>query len=125
MAKQEYSSYRLVIVDNASKDNTLRAATRHLNFLGERVGPKIRIYGEHEAREKSETLYFATRMFCQKDEVLIFMSGGEELVGTDTLQKINSEYRNSNPLAVYSNSIFYDNKNLTIGVSSKYDRMTV
>lgn len=48
------------------------------------------------------------------------MSGGEELVGPDVLQKINAEYQNGNPLAVYSNNLFYDNHELSIGISHNY-----
>ena len=79
--KQKYSSFRLAVLDNASKDWTARALRRHLMRLEAGERKKVYLHSVREELAEGELIYFGGRHFCQPGEVMIIMEAGEEMVG--------------------------------------------
>lgn len=74
--KQEYSSYRLVIIANGSPDSTIKVIKRHILKIPSFQSKRVHFYSSKWSLPVGQVLYFGVRKFCQPGEVLLVMDAG-------------------------------------------------
>ena len=105
--RQKYSSYRLVILDNASVDKTASLTKRRLSDLQAPEKSRVRLYTSKQKLPLAHILYFGIKRFCQPEEVVLAMEAGDELVGESVLELLNGKYQQQGTFAVYYLSIYH------------------
>lgn len=96
--EQSFKNYEYIIVDGASKDNTLKVITQS------GVTPT------HLVSEKDKGIYDAMNkgLALAKGEYLMFLNAGDSLYSTNTLQQIADVAEHENPDVIYGDTAIVD-----------------
>lgn len=103
---QTFTDYEHIIVDGASRDNTLEIAGRHAN-------PRRRVVSEPD-----QGLYDAMNkgMAATTGKYLIFLNAGDKFHSADTLQKISEAIASGDtPGIVYGQTVIVDDSGSELG----------
>ncbi len=89
---QNYSHFRIIYIDDASKDETFNiineVSKKHINFN------KLTILKNKENKGALENLYHAIHS-CDDDEIVLTLDGDDWLPHNDVLNILNKEYSNN------------------------------
>lgn len=123
LLQQEYSNYRVVIIDDASPDGTSDKIAKYLNWR--KVSQDKFILLRNKVRRTAlENIYYTTHKYCDFNQMAFIVDGDDELVGTQVFKLYNALYQKYKLYVLYSNFISYDsyysNGPLSIGISEKY-----
>ena len=96
--EQSFKNYEYIIIDGASKDNTLKVITQS------GVTPT------HLVSEKDKGIYDAMNkgLALAKGEYLMFLNAGDSLYSTNTLQQIADVAEHENPDVIYGDTAIVD-----------------
>ena len=96
--EQTFKGYEYIIIDGASKDNTLKVV------VDSGVEPT------HLVSEKDNGIYDAMNkaLFIAKGEYLMFLNAGDSLYSPNTLQHIADVAQKENPDVIYGDTAIVD-----------------
>ena len=121
---QNYSNYRVVIVDDASSDGSDALYRDYLAFHA--IDKQRYTYVENLLRLTTlPNLYFAALNHCANDSVVLHVDGDDELIGRNVLQTFNWAYQTKKAGVVYSNFYWYrhetsDSISFELGMTQEY-----
>lgn len=102
IARQNYSNYHIVYVDDVSPDESAYRIFEYLNETNTRVNSRITIVHNWQRMETLANMYFWTRKYCAPDSIVVIVDGDDSLMGTQTLQVLNSVYSEDKVWYAYS-----------------------
>jgi hypothetical protein len=106
---QNYSNYKVVIINDASTDGSGDTYRRYFEFYG--IDPAHYTYIENKVRlTATENEYIASTMHCGKDEIVVNIDADDELIGRNALKVFNWGYQTKKLGVLYSNFYFYRQK---------------
>lgn len=121
--QQQYTNYRVIIVDDASGDGTWERISKHLrwrNFSKD----KFIVIRNRERRTAVENIYYITHKYCDYNQLAYIVDGDDELIGTQVLRLFNTMYQRHKLYVLYSNWLGYDfyypKTPLSVGVSQAF-----
>lgn len=102
---QEYLNYKIIVIDDASKDHTVENIRL---FLKEKKisSDRYLIITNDKKKPLSLNLYNGITEHCDEDDVVALMKGGDELLGNHVFSLLNAAYRISNTPIVYTNCLY-------------------
>ena len=89
---QKYDNYHIVLIDDASTDDTLEATKRYAEELGF-DSEKIKYKRNNEQKFATYNLRYAAFDFCKPEEVFVIVDGDDELIGRYVFKLISSFYQ--------------------------------
>lgn len=88
---QNYTNYKVVIIDDASKDDTALLIQKYLNYY--KIAPERCELIVNKVNKKAlENIYNAIVSNCNGYDIITIVDGDDELVGFNTLKVLNSVY---------------------------------
>ena len=113
IAKQNYSNYKLIYIDDASTDGTVLSIKKYL------TNPEFeKLVSRTKILENSQRLYALAnrnagiRNHCEEDDIIVDIDPDDVILGQQAFKFINSIYQDPNIWIFYTNYVFW---------SSKYD----
>lgn len=103
---QNYSNYKVVIIDDASTDGTQDLLERYLKYY---AIPKARaqIIKNTASRKALQNIYEGTLAYCSAQEIVVIVDGDDELIGFNVLRVINAVYSQEKIGFLYSSFLYY------------------
>lgn len=88
---QNYTNYKVVVIDDASTDNTPTIIKKYLDFydISEK---KCELVANTENKKALENIYMAIMNRCDGYEVAMIVDGDDELIGFNVLKVLNAVY---------------------------------
>ena len=107
--QQNYTNYFLVLINDASSDNSDEVYRKWLDFYG--IDKSTYIYIENSDQKTAlENIYIASRDYCSPDSVAITLDADDEFIGKNVLKIFNAAYQRKKAV-IYSNFYSYDQGN--------------
>lgn len=105
--KQNYDNYRIVYIDDCSKDGTADKA----KFIVEKLKQtsRVEIISNEERKGALENIYEAV-LKCADDEIVVSLDGDDWFPNTAVLKKINETYSSSEVWLTHGTLIEYPNQ---------------
>jgi hypothetical protein len=105
--QQEYSNYKMVIIDDMSKDRTSKLIARHLKW---RNFPKDKVVLLRNKihRTALENIYYAVHKYCDYNQIFYILDGDDEIVGTQVFKMMNALYQQKKDYVIWTNHFSYD-----------------
>lgn len=103
---QDYSNYRVVIVDDASTDNTT-ALIKHFLKKNKNLASKVVLITNKKQMTAVPNIHMAITKHCKPNEIGFFVDGDDELVGKKVFKVFNAIYQSKKPSVAYSISLEY------------------
>lgn len=88
---QNYTNYKVVVIDDASTDNTPAIVKKYLNFY-DIPEKKCELIVNKENKKALENIYMAIMNRCDGYEVAAIVDGDDELIGFNVLKVLNAVY---------------------------------
>jgi hypothetical protein len=99
---QNYSNYKVVIINDASTDGSGDTYRRYFEFYG--IDPAHYTYIENTVRVTAvENIYIASTKHCGKDDIVVTIDADDELIGRNALKVFNWGYQTKKLGVLYSN----------------------
>ena len=118
--QQEYSNYKMVIIDDFSKDKTSELIARYLKWRNFPEEKAVLIRGLKH-RTALENIYYGVHKYCDFNQISFVLDGDDEIVGTQVFKMFNALYQHRKLYVVWSNYFSYDYNNatdpITLGLS--------
>lgn len=103
---QNYSNYKVVIIDDASNDGSGQLYRDYLNFYS--INKTLFTFIENSKHvTKLQNIYFAAINHCGENSIVIDFDADDELIGRNVLKVFNWAYQVKKAGVVYSNFYFY------------------
>lgn len=118
--QQNYTNYFVVIINDASTDNSDELYRKYLSF--HQINPDTYAYIENKDRKTAlENIYTATHDYCSPDSVVLNLDADDEFIGKNVLKTFNAGYQKHKSGVLYSNFFWYDQGgNIMLGFTSEY-----
>lgn len=102
---QNYSNYRVIYVDDCSKDDTYQKVKQ---FIDEHnAWDKVTLIGNKERCGAMANWYNTIHNHCKDEEIVINVDGDDWLANDDVLQRVNQEYQNKDVWLTYGQFVEY------------------
>lgn len=103
---QNYTNYRIVVVDDHSEDKTAVLIERYLRRRN--ISTQRAVVLKNNRREGSlANIHHAVHNYCKDYTVTIEVDGDDELIGNYVFKLFNAIYQSKNPGFAYSNHVYY------------------
>jgi glycosyltransferase involved in cell wall biosynthesis len=100
---QNYTNYKIVIIDDASKDNTVELIS---DFIEENPIPQpIYIIKNKKRRSAIPNIHHAITQYCAPEDIVALVDGDDELLGVNVFKVYNSLYTQQGLEVLYSSMI--------------------
>ena len=120
LLQQDYSNYRVVIIDDFSPDMTFKYIARYLKWRGV-PRDKFILLRNNVHRTAVENIYYTVHKYCDYNQISYIIDGDDELIGTQVFKLYNALYQEKKLYVLYSNYLSYDPFNranpVIIGIS--------
>lgn len=112
MYNQNYTNYKIVVIDDASKDSNFELIQQ---FVEENPIPQtIYLIKNKERLSALPNIYTAATQYCTPDDILVLLDGDDELLGVNVLKVFNSMYTKLKLEVMYSNIIINNRRNRNV-----------
>ena len=118
ISRQNYTNYKLVIVDDASTDNTFAELTSNIKkdyFLNTRT-TLIRNPRNNGALANKD---MSIRNHCSEGDIVIDIDADDALIGSQVLKLVNALYQHHHSWFIYSNYLNIKDNELQAGLSEE------
>lgn len=92
LLQQEYSNYRVIIVDDASTDKTASLVAKYLKWRHADKN-KFILVQKQEHSSALENIYYAAHKYCDYNQIFMIVDGDDELLGRQSLKVFNAVYQ--------------------------------
>ena len=118
--QQNYTNYFLVLINDASTDNSDEVYRKWFDFYN--IDRKNYIYIENRDHKTAlENIYIATHDYCSPDSIALTLDADDEFIGKNVLKIFNAAYQQKKAGVIYSNFYFYQQgKKVKLGFTSEY-----
>jgi glycosyltransferase involved in cell wall biosynthesis len=104
--QQNYSNYFVVILNDASTDDSDSTYRKYLDFYG--IDPERYAYILNSERKTAlENIYIGVREYCSEDSIVHIVDGDDEYIGKNVLKIFNAAYQKLKAGVIYSNFYVY------------------
>lgn len=107
MARQNYTNFHIVYVDDMSPDGSLEAVLQYLADRGSFINNRIRIVHNLQRVGTMGNLYLWINKYCNEGDVVIHVDADDSVIGSQTLRVLNEAYKDPNIWYVYSQFIIH------------------
>ena len=90
--QQNYTNYRVVIIDDQSPDGTLSHIVQHLRWRGTKRDRVILLNGTKNQGAMANIAY-GTHKYCNFGEVHLMIDGDDEIIGRQVFKVLNAVYQ--------------------------------
>lgn len=119
--QQNYSNYTLIIIDDASTDQTVNRIANHLKWRN--THHKVVLLKNKHKKTATENFYYAVHKYCDYGQMFMVVDGDDELIGTQVLSLFNALYQQNQYYTLYSSHLYYDptaSNPVQVGISEDY-----
>ena len=118
---QNYSNYKVVIIDDASTDNTALLIRRYLDYYNI-SSRKAELIVNKINKKALQNIYQATLNNCIEQQIVVLIDGDDEFLGFNVLKVVNAQYQSKKLGVFYSNyvSFNYKEKYAEAAITSDY-----
>lgn len=102
--QQNYSNYRLIIIDDTSIDKTVQLISKHLKWRNVSQ-EKVTLIRNKQSQKTLANIFYVTHKFCDFGEVQMVLDSDDQFIGRQVLKVLNAVYQKYNYLTVYSTLI--------------------
>ena len=102
---QDYSNYRTIFIDDASSDRTADLIQLFIT-RNKLSSSKFRLIRNKQRRSAIPNVYDAVLNYCGPEDIVLIVSGDDELLGKQVFKVINAVYQTKNPAVAYTNHFF-------------------
>ena len=107
MFQQNYSNYFVVIINDASTDNSDEVYRKYLDFYD--IDKSTYIYIENKDHKTAvENFYIGTHEYCSPDSIVMTLDADDEFLGKNVLKVFNAAYQEKKAGVIYSDCFWYD-----------------
>lgn len=103
---QNYSNYKMIIIDDNSDDGTKEKTQEFLNKHSNLQG-RIRFIQQSERKHALFNRNLAIKEGCSSDDIVLDVDSDDWLLGRQVFKVVNALYQNTNNWAIYFNNIIY------------------
>ena len=90
--QQKYSNINVIIIDDASEDDTSAKIGKHLKWRN--ADPNIFTLIRSKIRNRSlYGFYYAAHKYCDLGQIIYTIDGDDELIGTHVFKIVNAVYQ--------------------------------
>jgi glycosyltransferase involved in cell wall biosynthesis len=100
---QDYKNYHIVVIDDASDDNTGGLINNYLASQLKINNTQYRIIRNTAQLKAMPNLRSAAKSHCRPEEIFLVVDGDDELLGCQVLKLFNSVFQEKKLWFVYSN----------------------
>jgi len=101
---QKYKNYRVIYIDDCSRDNTYAKVSKLINDLGQ--NHRVTLIKNEKNKGALENLYRAIHS-CKEEEIVAIVDGDDFLSHDWVLEKLNCYYANPNIWLTYGSYLSY------------------
>ena len=102
--EQKYDNYRVIYIDDASKDHTSDLVKSYIAKMGKEE--KVSLIRNENNLGASANLYFAAHS-CSDGEIIVLLDGDDWLAHDEVLKKLNEVYADPNVWMTYGSYVTY------------------
>ena len=106
--QQNYTNYRVVIIDDKSSDKTTELIARHLRWRNI-TKDKVTLIRSNKNWKPMGTIFYGSQKICQFGEIQYVVDGDDELVGRQIFKVINAMYQKQKWITIYSGHLIASN----------------
>lgn len=93
---QKYNNWKIIYIDDASTDNTLKIAYK-IREIWKIPSERFEIFSHKEKiSSPAYSFYLAANNYCNDDDIMVHLDGDDMLAGDNVLSKLFSLYENNN-----------------------------
>jgi cellulose synthase/poly-beta-1,6-N-acetylglucosamine synthase-like glycosyltransferase len=90
--QQNYSNFRVILVDDASTDSSITKIARHLKWRNANSNQYILV--KHTGKHNPlKSIIYASQKYCNFSEIQIVVAGSDELIGRQVFKMLNAVYQ--------------------------------
>ena len=116
---QNYTNYKVIIIDDASNDSSIEVYRKYLQFY--KINPRYYTLIVNEKRVTAlPNHYFAVINHCHNDSIVLNIDGDDEYIGRNVFQLFNNAYQKKKAGMVYTNYYWYNGSKIIEGFTKAY-----
>lgn len=115
--QQEYANYRVIVIDDASEDNTGGILEEYLRNNLVYLSGRVKIQKNSERKMALPNILDAAYNYCNPEDIFMIIDGDDYLLGKYVFKLFNAAYSRTDSWIVYSNFLTVSGK---IGYSRRY-----
>ncbi len=119
--EQKYSNFKVVYINDASSDGTLKEVIRVVDKY--EFHDKIKIVDNEVRRGSLGNIYYSILKYSDQQDIIILLDGDDCLIGKNVLGQLNKVYTNEDVWFTFGQFIHSSNNN--IGFCKAYDREVI
>ena len=122
--QQQYTNYRVIIIDDASDDKTAESIEYEMT-INPIIRQRVTLIKNSKRQYHMANFYKAIYGHCKKGEILLTIDGDDQLIGKMVFKTINAAYHRTKGLAIYTNHLMSKREvAFDIGMSRSYSQQT-
>jgi glycosyltransferase involved in cell wall biosynthesis len=114
---QNYTNYRLLVIDDGSNDGTGTAIVEELHKQTRISADRYSVVIHKERHFAMPNLRWAANYFCRPNDIFMIVDGDDELLGRQVLKLFNSVFQSKGVWFMYTNFLGSNGK---MGYSRPY-----